>query len=43
MTPQEMKAELRTLGARIEAGLGAIFTDGRTPAPLVKLNILLEK
>ena len=25
MTPQEMKAELRALGARIEAGLGAIF------------------
>lgn len=36
MTPQEMKAELRALGARIETGLGAIFTDGRTPAPLVE-------
>jgi len=34
MTPQEMKAELRALGAMVEGRLGTVFGDGATPAHL---------
>ena len=35
MNPQEMKAELKALGALVEARLSTIFGDGGSPAPLV--------
>lgn len=35
MTPQDMKTELRILGAQVEERLGSIFADGLAPAPLV--------
>jgi len=35
MSPQEMKAELKSLGGLVERRLATIFGDGKTPAPLV--------
>ena len=34
MTPQEMKAELKVLGALVEGRLATVFGDGRTPGHL---------
>ena len=35
MTPQDMKAELKALGAVVEGRLSTVFGDGATPAHLV--------